>query len=102
MEGSGHSGGSAASQKPIDRTVSRGNRSGVTLTTTPALTLHHSGAHDQGADKANTSITGYTHSSVHIISEEALSHIITEEQLKESHTLIVNDGSLDGKGTCDS
>ncbi|XP_029287144.1 proline-rich transmembrane protein 3 [Cottoperca gobio] len=73
--------------------------SGATLTTTPALTLHHSGAHDQRADKVNTSITGYTPSSVHTIPEEALwegSHITTEEQLKESYTSIVNDDSLSG------
>lgn len=99
VEGSGHSGGSTALQKPINRTVSGENRSGsgITLTATPALTRHHSGAHDQGADKANSSVTRYIHSSVHIISEEALSHITTEEQLKESHTSIVNDGFLDGE-----
>ncbi|XP_044069768.1 proline-rich transmembrane protein 3-like [Siniperca chuatsi] len=108
VEGSGQSVDSMASQK-LNRTVipkepeRAGNEnrsgSGITLTTTPALTLHHSGAHDQGADKANTSITGYIHSAVHIISEEALmegSHITTKEQLKESDTSTVNDDFLDG------
>ncbi|KAI3370083.1 hypothetical protein L3Q82_024867, partial [Scortum barcoo] len=96
VEGSGHSGGSTTSHKPISRPVSDENSSGsgITLTTKPALTLHHSGAHEQEAYKANTSITGYTHSSAHIILEEALSRIRTET--KESHTSIVNDGFLDG------
>ncbi|XP_032369115.1 proline-rich transmembrane protein 3 isoform X1 [Etheostoma spectabile] len=73
--------------------------SGIPLTKTPALTLHHSGTREQGADKANTSITGYIHSGVHMISEEALlegSHRTTEEQLKESHTSIVKDDFLHG------
>ncbi|XP_038552708.1 uncharacterized protein LOC119886201 [Micropterus salmoides] len=103
VEGSGHNVDSTASQKLINQTVMSkkpdraGNEnrsgSGITLTTTPAPTLHHSGAHDQGADEANT---GYTHSGV---SEEALlegSHITTKEQLKESHASTVNDGFLDG------
>ncbi|XP_026202832.1 uncharacterized protein LOC113153424 [Anabas testudineus] len=101
-EGSGHSVDSRTSQ--INKTViqkdseqasiENSSESGVTLTTTAALTPYHLQAHDQKADEANTSITGHTHSSVHLISEEALldgSHITTEEQLQESQTSIVND-----------
>lgn len=64
------------------------------------LALHQLRAHDRGADKANISKTGHTHSSVHIISEETSlggSHMTTEEQLKDSHTSIVKDDSQDGK-----
>nr|XP_046241220.1 uncharacterized protein LOC124057127 [Scatophagus argus] len=99
LEGSGVDG--TASQKLIYPTVipeepkraanKRLSGSGITLTTTPALTLHQSEAH-----RPNASITGYAHSSVHIISEEALSRIATEEQLKESHKSIVNNDFLDG------
>lgn len=109
VEGSGHSVDSTAWQKLIHRTVvlkkpeRAGNEnrsgSGITLTPTPALTLHHSGARDR-ADGANASITGHTHSSVHIISEKAPlegSHIATEEQLQESRLSIVNDDFLGGK-----
>lgn len=109
MEGSGHD-DSTASQKLINQNLiqkeperaSNENHSGsgITLTPTPTLTLHHSGSRDRGADEANTSITGYTHSSVHIISDEALlegRHITTKEHLKETHTSIVNDDFLDGK-----
>ncbi|XP_056245812.1 proline-rich transmembrane protein 3-like [Seriola aureovittata] len=106
VEGSGHNVDSVTSQKLINKTkehepASNENHSGSgkTLTTTLELILHHLQAHDQGADKANTSITGHTHSSVHIVSEEAFSegsHITSEEQFKESHTSIVNDESLDG------
>ncbi|XP_051272330.1 proline-rich transmembrane protein 3-like [Dicentrarchus labrax] len=106
VESSGQSVDSTASQKVINQTVipkrperaGTENRpgSGITLTTTPALTLQHSGGHGQEADRANSSITGYTHSSVHSISEEALSHITTEEQLKETHISIVNEDFLDG------
>ncbi|GAA6215874.1 proline-rich transmembrane protein 3-like [Lates japonicus] len=105
-EGSGHYVDSTASQKLINKPVipkeseraSNESRSGpgITLTTTPARTQHHLQAHDQGADKANTSITGHTH----IISEEAFlesSHVTAEEQLKESHTSTVNEDSLDGE-----
>lgn len=107
-EGSGHSVDSRTSQ--INKTViqkdseqasiENSSESGVTLTTTAALTPYHLQAHDQKADEANTSITGHTHSSVHLISEEALldgSHITTEEQLQESQTSIVNDVLLNGK-----
>ncbi|XP_035858510.1 uncharacterized protein LOC116041559 isoform X2 [Sander lucioperca] len=102
-EGRGQSVDSTASQILIipKETEQASNESrsgsGIPLTKTPALTLHHSGARDQGADKADTSVTGYTHSSVHMISEEALlegSH--TAEQLKKSHTSIVNDDFLHG------
>lgn len=80
------------------------NRSGVTLTTTPALTLHHLQAHDQEADKGDTSIKGHAQSSVHLISEEALlegSHTTTEQQIKESHTSTLNDDFLSGEYKCD-
>ncbi|KAG8007786.1 Proline-rich transmembrane protein 3 [Nibea albiflora] len=103
MEGGRQDVYSTASQKLFNQTAvpkepeRAGNEkrsgSGITLTTTPALSLHHSGPRDQGADRANTSITGYTHSSVHIISEEALSHITAEE--RPNHTSMVNDDFLD-------
>lgn len=105
MEGGRQDVYSTASQKLFSQTAlpkepeRAGNEkqsgSGITLTTTPALSLHHSGPRDQGADRANTSITGYTHSTVHIISEEALSHITAEERL--SHISMVNDDFLDGR-----
>ncbi|XP_076604965.1 proline-rich transmembrane protein 3 [Chaetodon auriga] len=106
LEGSGESVNSAATQKIINRAVipkqprQAGNEKrsgpGITLTTTPALSPHLSEDHDQAADRANTSITGSTHSSVHMISEEALSHRTAEGQLKESHTSTVKDDFLDG------
>lgn len=89
VEGSGQSVDSKASRRAGSE-----KRSG---STTPALTLHDSGAQGQGADRANTSITGDTQSSVHIISEEALGHVTSEEQFKESHAFTVNDDFLDGK-----
>ncbi|XP_074491733.1 proline-rich transmembrane protein 3 [Sebastes fasciatus] len=91
VEGSGLSVDSTASQTLVfpKKSERAGNEnhseSGITLTTTPALTLHHS------ADKANTSTTGYTHSRVYMISEEEGSHVMTEEHLKESHTSKVNE-----------
>ncbi|XP_078028533.1 proline-rich transmembrane protein 3 [Epinephelus lanceolatus] len=98
VEGSGQSVESTASQTLIipkkSERVGSENRSGsgITLTTTPALTPHHSRAQGRETDKANMSITGFTHSSVHMISEEALldgSHVMTEEQLKKNHTSIM-------------
>ncbi|TKS71814.1 Proline-rich transmembrane protein 3 [Collichthys lucidus] len=102
VEGGRQDVSSTASQRLLNQTAvpkepeRAGNEkqsgSGITLTTTPALSLHHSGPRDpKGADKANTSITGYTHSSVHIISE---SHITAEE--RPSHTSTVNDDFLNG------
>ncbi|CAG5980916.1 unnamed protein product [Menidia menidia] len=58
---------------------------GFKLITEPALVEHHTEAHNQGADKANASITGYSQSTV--VSEEALlegSQMISEEEL-QSH-----------------
>lgn len=106
MEGGRQDVYSTASQKLLNQTAvpkeperadnEKQSGSGITLTTTPALSLHHSGPRDpEGADKANTSITGYTHSSVHIISEKPLSHITAEE--RPSHTSTVNDDFLDGR-----
>ena len=97
LEGSGHSVDSTASQKLIIPLKSEGPGSGSTLTPTPALRPHHSGANDQGAQAANASITGYTDSSVHKTSEEALLEDSHEEELKESHISTVNDDFLDGK-----
>nr|XP_008280933.1 PREDICTED: uncharacterized protein LOC103357943 [Stegastes partitus] len=106
-EGSGHGADTAAAQGLVNKTITpeeperasseNPSGSGITLTTRPGPTLHHSGAHEQGADKANSSITGYSHSSVHRLSEEALlddGHITNEEQLKKSPR--VNDDSLSG------
>lgn len=69
---------------------------GITLTTTPARTLNHSEARHQGADRANISITGYTHPGVHIISEEVVSRVTAEGELKESLTSIANRHFMDG------
>ncbi|XP_071349867.1 proline-rich transmembrane protein 3-like [Trachinotus anak] len=109
VEGSGLYVDSTTPQKLINNTAiskepeqaSNKNHSGPerTLTATLVLTLQHLLAHDQGADKANTSSTGDTHSGVHIISEEAFSegsNITTEEQFKDSRTSTVNDDPLDG------
>lgn len=107
-EGSGHSVVSRTSKinntvipKESERASTVNSpESGVTLTTTPDRTLYHLKAHDQKADEANTSITGHTHSGVHLISGEALlegSHITTEQQLKEGQTSTVNDVFLNGK-----
>lgn len=107
VEGSGQSVDSTATQKLINRAViskeperarsEKRSGPGIALTATPVLTLHHSEVHDLGADRANTSITGSTHSGVHMISEEALSHRTAEGQLKPSHISTVNDDFLDGK-----
>ena len=90
VEGSGYDAGSATLQKLISKTVipkeherasnENSSGSGITLTKTPALTLHnlHS-AHDRGDDESNTG-TG-TPPRAHIILEEALSEgsLITTE-----------------------
>lgn len=109
VEGSGDTVDSMISQKILNQTVltkeperadnENHSRFRVTLATSE-FSLPHLGAHDQGADKAQASSKGHAHSSVHIISEEALlegSHITTEEQLKESHTTIVNDDFVTGE-----
>ncbi|XP_022049696.2 proline-rich transmembrane protein 3-like [Acanthochromis polyacanthus] len=106
-EGSGHSSDTTASQELTNKTIipekpervsnENPSESGITLTTRPAPILHHSGSHEREADKANSSVTGYSHSSEHRLSEEALldsSHITSEEQLKTSPG--VNDDSLIG------
>lgn len=98
VEGSGRDAGGPASRQLIDQLAPKepqrgGNEnqsaSGIPLTTRRALTPQHSGTPDQEAIKASASITGYTHSILGRISEEAFlegSHITTEERLKESHT----------------
>ncbi|XP_068998813.1 proline-rich transmembrane protein 3-like [Embiotoca jacksoni] len=103
VEGNGHHDGSAASQQISHTTVlptepdrvSNKKHSGseITLTTRLALTPHPPGTHDQGAEKADTSITGHTHSSAEGSLLEG-SQITTEAQLKESHTSRVNDDFL--------
>ncbi len=63
----------------------------------PALTLHHPEADSQEANKADTPVRGYTHSSVHIIPAEALGHTAAEKPLKESHTSRIDHDYLNGK-----
>lgn len=101
-EGSGQDVDRAAARRLISQTVTAkeaeqagdGEHSApeITLAATPALPLQHS-----GADRANTSITGHTRANVHIISEEALSHITAEGQYKENRASKVNDDFLNGE-----
>ncbi|XP_026162304.1 uncharacterized protein LOC113130151 [Mastacembelus armatus] len=100
MEGSGSDADSLITPRLINQTViskepkqaSKENLPGSGIPLTP-LTLHHSQAHDQRAEKDNTSIRH-----VDIVSEEVFlegRHLTAEEQLTENHTFTANNDFLD-------